>query len=251
MQLDSGRSMTNPNKNFDLLDDPSQKITELRNEKRIVASIKYAEEELGAHLQLGNIDSEGKILILQSVFQIIKNIGLGQTNKELSKNIDELLETLNDLDKAIRDLIDGAEAQAREIALELERILDNDVSQPRVSFLDVSEELKRRDEMREKIVHIQEELENQRDEIIRQIDILSGIINSGMSQKISVDKSNKFQFECRLSALVKTIDSIIESVAQNDREVEQLVCYQNAFKLIREGLPDGLIGKDLQFSKLS
>lgn len=227
------------------------KVTELRNEKEITRAVRFVEEELAAYLDPSTSDaasSPSKSLIIQGLVRVVKNIGLGQTKEELAHVVDELLENVEELDRAARDLIAGAEAQAIELIAELEKVQTrSDDLLPVVSLSEIASELKRRQEMRDRVLQIQEEFENERDGINERIRILKELIVHEVSQNVREDKLEKQKLEYKLDALDKTISAVVEAVAQNDREVELLVAYQNAIKLTRQGLPSDLFGKKMEF----
>jgi hypothetical protein len=210
-------------------------VTELRNEKEIVRAIQYVEEELRAHIQLSETDTSGKVLILQGLHDIVKNIGIGQTGKELSKSIDGLITTIDDINQSTSDLIAGAEAQMIEYGIELKEIRESGNSfSTKISLPEIDLDLKRRREEWVVVAETQEKFENEKDELERQLN------DSGLT------KTNKLELERMLSGLEKTIGSIIEAIAENDREVTLLESYKN---FIVNGLPDDIIGKKLNFRR--
>lgn len=221
-------------------------ITELRNEKEITRAIQYIEAELRTHLQLGTADTEAKVLILESLIKVVNNIGLGQTNNELSRSIDGLLETMTELDQAAADLVAGAEAQAAEFEQELEKFRKTtNPLLPNVSIMEIGKELKRREEMRQQVTEIQEGLENERDTINERLRIIGQIFEHGSHTDVSKAKMEKVNLERKLQGLNKTIEGLVTAVAENDREVELLMAYENAVRLASEGLPEGIIGKNI------
>lgn len=223
------------------------KVTELRNEKEITRAVLYVEEELAAYLDPSISDVAGspsKSLIIQGLVAVVRNIGLGQTSKELTRCVDELLATVDELDKAACDMAAGAEAQVAELIAKLEMIKGRNYDLPVVTITEISNELSRRQEMRERVLHIQEKFENERDEIKERVRILNQLLAHEASENVLADKAEKQKLEHKLEALENTISSVVEAVAQNDSEVELLLSYQNAIKLTCEGLPPGLIGKN-------
>lgn len=210
-------------------------VTELRNEKEIIRAIQYTEDELKAHIELCADDTTGKILILESLLQVVREIGLGQTGKELSRIIDNMLVTVNDLIEASSDLIAGAEAQAIEFAQEHEQYRKNTVNLlPSVSVSEIDDDLQRRREEWAIVADIQEKYENEMDVLEQQL------------RNPNLIRSDRINIERKKSGLEKTIRGIIEAVTVNLNEVAILENYRN---FIINGLPKDIIGKKLNFHK--
>jgi len=53
----------------------------------------------------------------------------------------------------------------------------------------------------------------------------------------------------KLQSLSKTVDGIVGAISDNDRKVEALLAYENAVKLVSEGLPEGIIGEEISLGK--
>ena len=225
------------------------KVTELRNEKEITRAIQYTEEELRTHLQLGTADTEGKKSILLSLFLVVQNIGLGQTSKELSQSIDMLLETLTELDRAANDLVAGAEAQVAELVAELEKIQERKQAMPALSLAEITAELKRREEMRERISSIQEGLENERDSMSEQVRTFDQLLQHNASGDPKITKMRKGQLERGVEDLNETIQGIVEGLADNEKKCQILRDYEYAVRLVGDGLPEGIIGEEIDLGK--
>ncbi len=234
------------------LKEVAPKITELRNEIGITCAVQYVEQELAAYLDPSTSDVAGspsKSLIVQGLALVVKSIGLGQTKEVLAESVDQLLGIVDQLDQAAEDLIAGAEAQAAELATELLKVQGGEGGLSAIPLSEISQEIERREKMREQVVGIQEQFENERDEMAERIRILGELLAHEVSQNAGADKSEKQQLEHKLEAMHMTISTIIEAVAQNDSEVELLRAYQSAVNLVYEGLPQGLIGKNIKFRK--
>jgi hypothetical protein len=220
--------------------------TDTDNKSNTFQPIEYILEELQTHIQLGTADTTGKVLILQSLVGVIKSLSLDQTRAELSQAVDELLNTVTLLDQATVDLIAGAEAQVAELAEELE---SGGHETSAIQIADIDSELERRREMRERIARIQEDLENQQDETRERLSTITQLLTHGASENEKKDKEEKRKFEIRLEAYEKTIASVIDAIATNDREVELLTSHRNARILVNEGLPADIIGKKIEIDK--
>ena len=200
------------------------KVTELRNEKEIVRAVSYTEEELATHLDpetSDTADSESKSLILRGLLGVVKNIGLGQTNYELSLSIDGLIHIITELDRAALDLVAGAEAQVAEFATELEKSQEKKLTLPTLSLAEITVEIRTFDQL----------------------------LQHNVSSDPKITKMRRDQLGQKLQSLSKTVDGIVGAISDNDRKVEALLAYENAVKLVSEGLPEGIIGEEISLGK--
>lgn len=223
----------------------STPVTELRNEKEITRAVQYTEEELQTHLQLGTADTESKVIILQGLLMIVRNIGLGQTKTELSRGIDELLSAISALDQAVTDLLSGAEAQVKEFSdeiRELQRQLD---SLRTISVAEIENELRRREEEKEKITPVMDGLYKERESLENELKIQEQLLKHGVSDNPAATKSKKASLEKKLAALNKTLESVEAIMIQNDQEEAVLVSYRDAVRFVKNGLPEGIIGRKI------
>jgi hypothetical protein len=222
-------------------------VVELRNPREITRAVAYVEGELRAHLEVGTTETEVQQLIFKDLLEIVRSIGLGRSNQELSLTVDKLLSLIKDLDQASIDLLEGSQAQIAELALELETALPP--SKPPAALITISEidaELKRRNEARERIAIIQEHLEDERDAKNSTLSVLR--------QQLKADPSRdhrlaEFDAGKEVGSLEGTIGGLIGAIAENDRKVMALVTYKNALELVYGGLPKNIVGEKL-FEKM-
>jgi hypothetical protein len=200
-------------------------------------------------LKKSKSESESLKQILESLSGVVDRISVGETNHSLVAIVDVLIETVQSLDQATIDLLAGAQAQVAEFGEELERLQSNPNSEVSVPITEIEAELQRREEARSKVVDIQEELENQRDEMVTRLETLHLLLGNETGRNATTLKTEKTNLDTKLQSLNKTVESLIKSVAENDRETEMLVAYRNAIKLLSTGLPSNIIGKNIKFSK--
>jgi hypothetical protein len=223
---------------------PPEKIVELRNAKDIARAVRYAKEELLAHLQLGTADTASKKLLVQSLASIVKAMDLAQTNSELAEVIDAFLKTVSELDQSVTDLLSGAEAQIAELAAEINGMQSTGGgTPPTITLSMIDAELARRGKASDEVGAIQERFEDDQATMRTNLATLKQRIQAG--DVSSSTKSQKWDLEDKLGALDLTIAAIIEAVRVNDEKVGTLIAYRNAVKLLEQGVPRGIIGEKL------
>lgn len=225
----------------------THKVVELRNTREISRAVQYTEDELATHLQLGTTDTESKRLIVETVLGLVKSIGLGQENTELSKAVDTLLETVGELDQAAADLVAGAEAQISELAEQLEQGGPDPQTQLNATLDSICAELRRREQWSDAVRNIQEHLENERDKKKEQLSMISQLLSLGACEDEQTARMDKARLETELASEEGVIGSIIEMLAENDREIGALLSYRQAVELITAGPPTDLIGKPFRY----
>jgi len=228
---------------------PTDKVVELRNMREISRAAQYTEEELQTHLQLGTADTEGKTLLVKNLLEVVKNIGLGQTNSEIASSIDALLKTVGDLDQAAIDLIAGTEAQVAELAAELEQLKSgNGTLEQATTIAEIDTELKRRMDIRKVVADKQEQYEDELAQMKIRFGVLDDLLKNGDTS--TATKSERQELEGKIFGLETTVSTIIEKMADCDYKIQQLIAYKNATQLLNQGLPQGVIGEKLfDFSK--
>jgi hypothetical protein len=206
---------------------------------KTVEALSILENEIRANIELGIADSEGKTMILSALLKSIQSVSLRKNSAELTSSVDELLKVIGDLDRATNDLLEGAKEQINEFSelFTTQKIFDE------ISFEKIELELARRDREREKASTIQEALENKRESLSEEINVRSRLIESGVCEKPQSIRNEKRKLEQELASVSKTINRIIEVISENDRNTTLLVNYREAIKLIKKGLPDGIIGQ--------
>ncbi len=225
----------------------TQKVVELRNPREISRAVQYTEDELATHLQLGTADTESKRLLAETIVSLIRAIGLGQDNKELSKAVDELLNTVEQLDSAAADLVAGAEAQVAELAEQLEHGQPNPQVRLNTTLDQICAELRRREQWSDAVRNIQEHLENERDKKTEQLSMTSQLLSLGACEDEQTAKMEKARLETELASEGGIINSIIDLLAENDREIGTLLAYRQAVELVSADPPSDLIGKPFRY----
>jgi len=225
----------------------TQKVVELRNPREISRAVQYTEDELATHLQLGTMDTESKRLLVETMLRLIKSIGLGQENNELSKAVDTLLETVGELDQAAADLVAGAEAQVSELVEQFGQGRPDPQTQLNETLDSICAELRRREQWSDAVRNIQEHLENERDKKKEQLSMTSQLLSLEACEDEQVAKMEKARLETELSSEDGVIRSIIEMLAENDREIGALLSYRQAVELVTAGPPTNLIGKPFHY----
>jgi hypothetical protein len=227
---------------------PTEKVVELRNVREISRAAQYTEEELKTHLQLGTADTEGKTLLINGLAEVVKNIGLGQTNHEIAASIDALLTTVSQLDQSAADLIAGAEAHVAELATQLEQRQSAGDTPTTTTLADIDAELKRRMDIRGTVAGPQVEYEDELAEMNSRFDVLGERLKNGDTSVAT--KTERRELEGKIDALEATVGTIIKKMADFDYKVQLLVAYKSAIQLLDQGLPPGIIGEKLfDFSK--
>lgn len=220
-------------------------VTELRNERGITRAVQYAEGELKTHLEL-SANTESRHLIVGALLKVVQNIGLGQTDAELSKSIDDLLGTFEALDQAAADLVEGSKVQAVEFFKELESL--RGFVLPPITLSEISDELRRRAEWGERKGQEQEELQNRYDALKAHLELSRQTLKfDGFGNSSSKVKEILLQIETSLDSLDREIQTIIGRLKANRREMSILEGTKKALEIARDGwrIPRELIGKDL------
>jgi phage-related tail protein len=224
--------------------DPTQKVVTFENVKDIARAVRYADEELRAHLELGTANTDSKLLILKSVAEVIKIIHLARTNREITQCIDQLLKIVDELDQAVADSLSGARAEITELTTEIEGLQSGNAkvsSTIPTSMIDA--ELRRRSKASEVIGTIQEQLEDDKAQAEARLGTVKQQISAGGgSQAIRTEKRN---LEAQLTNLNTTIASIIDAVRVNSEKEGLLIAYKSSLKFIQEGLPKDIFGEKL------
>ncbi len=224
-----------------------QKVVELRNTREISRAVQYTEEELATHLQLGTTDTESKQLLIETLLRLIKDIGLGQDNVELSAAIDALLETVEHLDRAALDLVAGAEAQAAELAEELTHVEPRSEQSLNLTLDQICTELRRREQWSDAVRNVQEHLENERDTKRERLSVTTQLLNLDACEDEQAARAEKGRLEAELASEEGVITSIVTMLAENDQEIGTLLSYRQAIKLVAAGFPTTLIGKPFRY----
>lgn len=227
-----------------------EKVVELRNPKEIARGIQYTEAELEVHLQLG-VDSESKRLLLESVLELMKNIGLGKTGGDIQKKIDEVIGTVDELDKAATAIIECARVEASEAYAELEALQAQgggarpnavQVVSQAVTMKEIDAELERRKNAGATVGKLSENLQDEIEAMKTELEILRLKVQGG--DKSAATKARKETLERKIETDTAAFEAIIERADLNNRNVGMLKAYQKAVKIVEDGVPEGIIGEE-------
>jgi hypothetical protein len=221
------------------------KVLAFENVKDIARAVRYADEELHAHLELRTADdTEGKLLLLEGVANVVSTIHLAKPNRDIAQSIDKLLKNVDELDQAATDLLSGAHTEIAELMIELEGSQSSNANiSSTIPIAMIDAELRRRSKASKLIGTIQEGLEDDKAKAEERLAIVKQQLLAGVSSREI--KSEKRTLTARLKSLEATIDSIIEAVRVNSEKEGRLSAYKSALALIEEGLPEGIFGEKL------
>jgi hypothetical protein len=210
----------------------SSTLVELRNEKPIVQAAIYVQAELEANLELTALNQSGT-LVLGCVLDLVKQVGFGQDKHILLESCDKFIESLSFLTP-----------QQKQLA----RVLPEPepMGEP-VEHDAVEAEIVRRTKERERVGNIQEDLQNQRDDLRRELGSHTELVRHGLAN--AKVKARKRSLEKEIKTITTTIDAITEALCENDRDVQKLVIYREACRLAKRGLPSGIIGRSFAIKK--
>lgn len=192
----------------------------------------YVAGEFQSYMDLKIFDSLEKMRIGKRVLELINALSGGHSRTGLSTSVDTLVHAIDQSERAAEQAIQAAHAEAESLS---ERVaqLENTRATPPIPLATIEKELARRAAERARVVGIQEQLENERDELLEEVERQKG------------GRSDTKVLESKIQSLTVTIDSIVANVAENDREVIRLKTYQQAVRTVAEGIGAELIGKKL------
>jgi DNA repair exonuclease SbcCD ATPase subunit len=199
-------------------------------------AVQFVREELESHIELGNADSDAKLLMAEGVVNLLKAMDSDVPPTTLSKVAEDIFNIIGALDQATEDLLAGARLEVAELAKQLE---EAQRAAPQAQPIDpqlfkrIASEIKRRQEWAERARELQEALEDERDRRRERMGILNDLLKHGASENEASTKKEKRTLESSLEGTESTIARMIKDIALNERAVEELIKYQQAVETLK------------------
>ena len=237
---------------------PPEKVIELRDAKNIARAVRYVEDELKTHLQLGTADTESKTLLVQAMLKIVTDMHLALANSSLADGVDQFLKIISELDQVSADSLNGANAQIAELVAELEsapaggtnRDAQVAILAAAITIEQIDAELVRRGEESKRVQPVYDALVGQLVPLENELDLVEKKLASEFYNNESGALAvRKRYLNSEIAKIRQSYDPLTTIITDNNREVDKLRNYRNAMEVVKRGLPSGLIGKKLGFGK--
>jgi hypothetical protein len=230
----------------------------IENEKRLLAihgtpampesNINFVCERLNFYAG-GSSCPEATRQIIEGLIKLLVLTAKANKWSPLDKATSDFYTVLNSVNRVADELIDGANRAVDEISEELEALQKagtlHGIPDLNLQLEQIQEELDRRAAWSEAISPIQEEMENQREPIKLDIERIEQIIKHQATEDLDGMRRDAKNLKQIVSRMDEAIAEVMTHIDANIREVEKLRQFQQALVLLRDGLPQDLIGKQL------
>ncbi len=198
-----------------------------------IRSLQFIETELNAHIELGGDLIETHVF--RQLLRVISSIRGRQANETLSKEVDNLKVTVNEVARVLQSLLEGAEAQIAELSEHMNNVT-SEVDDSKI-LEKIEEELQSLCFDRENISTVQEEKENHREDLLGQIKVKQGIIDGGLTDNPRMIGKERSRLERELATTSGEIVTAISAITKINNRSGELIQYREALKLVKAGSP--------------